>query len=43
MGVWPEEIRLVHGEVQAKKALGQVLERKFFLSARKLRLVIPGS
>jgi len=43
MGVWPEEIRLVHGEVQAKKALGQVLERKYFLSARKLRLIIPGS
>jgi metallo-beta-lactamase family protein len=38
---WPRQIRLVHGEAEAKKALGQVLQRKYSMARRKLELVIP--
>lgn len=31
---WPEDIRLVHGENTAKRALKDVLERKYRLSAK---------
>ena len=38
---WPAEIRLVHGEARAKKVLGQVLQRKYALARRELKLLIP--
>lgn len=41
MSVWPEEIRLVHGEVNAKKTSGGLLERKYSLKNTPLNLVIP--
>lgn len=39
---WPDEIRLVHGEVRAKRALGQALQQLYAASGRPLRLLIPG-
>ncbi|RRV06988.1 MBL fold metallo-hydrolase [Pseudomonas sp. v388] len=41
MEQWPRQIRLVHGEARAKKALGQVLQRKYAMARRNLELVIP--
>ena len=41
MSEWPAEIRLVHGEARAKKVLGQVLQRKYSLARRELKLLIP--
>lgn len=41
MSQWPAEIRLVHGEARAKKVLGQVLQRKYSLARRQLKLLIP--
>lgn len=41
MAEWPRQIRLVHGEPQAKKILGQVLQRKYSLARFDLELVIP--
>ncbi|WP_200999926.1 MBL fold metallo-hydrolase RNA specificity domain-containing protein [Pseudomonas cichorii] len=41
MAEWPAQIRLVHGEASAKKALGNVLNRKYSLANRRLELVIP--
>lgn len=41
MSVWPEEIRLVHGEANAKKTLAGLLERKYSLKKTSLKLVIP--
>lgn len=41
MGEWPTEVRLVHGETQAKKALGKLLKERYWLKQRKLNLVIP--
>lgn len=43
MSEWPAEVRLVHGEAQAKKALSNVLQRKYLLAKRNLEVVIPGS
>lgn len=43
MKTWPRQIRLVHGEAQARKALGQVLQRKYSLARRELELVIPST
>lgn len=40
---WPRQIRLVHGEAQAKKTLGQILQRKYSLARRELELIIPSS
>lgn len=42
MEQWPGELILVHGEPAAKKALGEVLERKYSLDKQALKLVIPG-
>lgn len=39
---WPDEIRLVHGEVRAKRALGSALTRLYANRGKPLRLVIPG-
>lgn len=39
---WPDEIRLVHGEARAKRALGGALKRLYADSGRALQLVIPG-
>jgi metallo-beta-lactamase family protein len=41
MNVWPEEIRLVHGDSEAKKALGKLFKRKYSLKKTPLKLVIP--
>ncbi|MGV6395991.1 MBL fold metallo-hydrolase RNA specificity domain-containing protein [Pseudomonas caspiana] len=41
MNIWPEEIRLVHGESDAKKALGELFKRKYSLRKTPLKLVIP--
>jgi metallo-beta-lactamase family protein len=41
MNEWPREIRLVHGDAQAKKVLGQILQRKYSLARRELNLMIP--
>ncbi|HEY0289055.1 MAG TPA: MBL fold metallo-hydrolase [Pseudomonas sp.] len=38
MAQWPTEVRLVHGEAQAKKALGSVLSRKYGLAQHSLDL-----
>ncbi|WP_297846052.1 MBL fold metallo-hydrolase RNA specificity domain-containing protein [Pseudomonas sp.] len=42
MDQWPSEIRLVHGEAGAKKALADVLRRKYSLSKREGDVVIAG-
>ncbi|MEB0120476.1 MBL fold metallo-hydrolase [Pseudomonas sp. CCI1.2] len=39
---WPSEIRLVHGEASAKKALSEVLRRKYSLAKREGKVVIAG-
>ncbi|RMR03673.1 Beta-lactamase-like:RNA-metabolising metallo-beta-lactamase [Pseudomonas syringae pv. helianthi] len=41
MNEWPAQIRLVHGEAAAKKALGNILNRKYALEKRALELLIP--
>ncbi|AHG40051.1 metallo-beta-lactamase [Pseudomonas syringae CC1557] len=41
MSEWPGEIRLVHGEAAAKKALGSVLARKYTFERRVVDLIIP--
>lgn len=41
MNSWPEEIRLVHGESEAKKVLGDLFKRKYSLRKTPLKLVIP--
>lgn len=41
MKEWPEEIALVHGETNAKKVLGDVLERKYSLKKKALKLSVP--
>lgn len=41
MDKWPEEIRLVHGESDAKKMLGESIQRKYFFKKFSLRLIIP--
>ncbi|WP_249583744.1 MBL fold metallo-hydrolase RNA specificity domain-containing protein [Pseudomonas viridiflava] len=41
MDEWPAQIRLVHGDPPAKKALAQVLERKYSLRKRVVELIIP--
>lgn len=41
MNSWPEEIRLVHGESEAKKVLGDLFKRKYSLRKIPLKLVIP--
>lgn len=41
MSGWPEEIRLVHGESEAKKVLGDIFKRKYSLRKTPLKLVIP--
>ena len=41
MDGWPEEITLVHGEPNAKKALGGLLERKYSLKKKGLELTVP--
>lgn len=41
MAEWPRQIRLVHGEAQAKKILRQVLQRKYSLARSDLELIIP--
>ncbi|KTB85836.1 MBL fold metallo-hydrolase RNA specificity domain-containing protein [Pseudomonas syringae] len=41
MSEWPGEIRLVHGEAGAKKALGSVLARKYTFERRVVDLIIP--
>ncbi|KPB74570.1 MBL fold metallo-hydrolase RNA specificity domain-containing protein [Pseudomonas cannabina] len=41
MSEWPGQIRLVHGEAGAKKALGSVLARKYMLEKRIVDLIIP--
>jgi metallo-beta-lactamase family protein len=41
MEQWPAELILVHGEPAAKKALGNVFERKYALAKQALKLVIP--
>ena len=41
MTEWPARIRLVHGEASAKKALGNVLNRKYSLANRRLELLVP--
>jgi len=41
MDQWPAHIRLVHGEASAKKALGNVLLRKYALEHRSVDLLIP--
>ncbi len=38
MEQWPTEIRLVHGEAQARKRLGQILESKYVSTQRRLIL-----
>ncbi len=40
MNEWPGDIRLVHGEPEAKKVLGSVLQRTYDLRKQKLKLVI---
>jgi metallo-beta-lactamase family protein len=42
MDEWPSEIRLVHGEAGAKKALADVLRRKYSLAKREGDVVIAG-
>ena len=42
MEQWPAELILVHGEPAAKKALGDVLERKYALRKQAVSLSIPG-
>ncbi|GAB7533014.1 MBL fold metallo-hydrolase [Pseudomonas sp. 3A(2025)] len=42
MAQWPGQIRLVHGESAAKKALGQRLVRVYRQHNRALELLIPG-
>ncbi len=41
MTEWPGQIRLVHGEASAKKALGNILSRKYSLANRRLDLLVP--
>jgi metallo-beta-lactamase family protein len=43
MNEWPKEVRLVHGDAQAKKVLRSVLQRKYLLVKRSLKVVIPGN
>ena len=43
MADWPSEVRLVHGDAQAKKALQAVLLRKSLLKRHELTVVIAGS
>lgn len=43
MDEWPSEIRLVHGEAGAKKALSEVLRRKYSLAKREGEVVTAGS
>ena len=42
MNTWPEEIRLVHGESEAKKTLGELFKREYSLRKTPLKLIIPG-
>lgn len=39
---WPSEIRLVHGEIPAKRALDKALEQLYATGDRPLQLLIPG-
>lgn len=41
MRKWPSEVRVVHGEPEAKRALGRMLQEKFSEQGRQLRVVIP--
>lgn len=41
MDTWPEEIRLVHGELKAKQTLSELIKRKYALHKRYVRVEIP--
>lgn len=41
MGQCPEEIRLVHGDTEAKEALAQRLSRRFAMESKRVKLEIP--
>ncbi|RMR15124.1 MBL fold metallo-hydrolase RNA specificity domain-containing protein [Pseudomonas syringae group genomosp. 3] len=41
MNKWPTQIRLVHGETTAKKALRNILERKYTLEKIQAELIVP--
>lgn len=43
MNEWPEEVRLVHGELQAKQALARVLEEHYRKAQKSLNVLLPGS
>jgi metallo-beta-lactamase family protein len=41
MKEWPQEIRLIHGEDQAKQSLAQVLEARYREAGKEGRVMIP--
>ncbi len=43
MAQWPTEIRLIHGEPQAKQCLADLLHRHYREAGRQARIEIPHS
>lgn len=41
MQQWPSEVRLIHGEDQAKQRLAEVLRERYEQASRQGRVVIP--
>jgi len=41
MQEWPKEIRLIHGEDQAKQRLAELLRERYEKAGRQGRVVIP--